>query len=156
MPTVIVSLEGVNLASGFIVREMSLYFVYDRSYRHYFFKKPLGFEMSEEDRRTDRYYRNILGGIGLTQLIPGALDYRCVAEILLSLHGYFIYTCGNVSSQFLRRNLPYARITDIQDVSTFTYSSSLQGGDCGIEHPARYCSLSKIRAVTDFCQKQFN
>ena len=156
MVAVIISLEGVNLSSGLIVREMSLYFTHDRSYRHYFFKVPRNLELTHGDRQTDRYYRNILGGIGLIRQIPGSLDYRCVAELLLSLQGYSIYTCGNVSFQYLRENMPNAKITDIQTISSFSYPSTVQGTGCGIEHPPRYCALAKLRVVKDYCYKQFN
>ena len=79
--TVIVSLEGVNLRSGLVVREMSLYFPRHRSFRHYFFEAP-HLELTYGDRRTDRYYRDTLGGIGLETPIPGALRPQCVEEIL--------------------------------------------------------------------------
>ena len=157
MVAVIVSLEGVNLSSGLIVREMSLYFTHDRSYRHYFFKVPRNLDLTHGDRQTDKYYRNILGGIGLNRQIPGSLDHRCVAELLHSLQSYSIYTCGNVSFQYLQEIIPHAKLTDIQTISSFSYPSVLvKETGCGIEHPPRYCALAKLLLVKDYCYKHFN
>jgi hypothetical protein len=135
---------------------MSLYFPRHRSYRHFFFQSPRSLQLTMGDKQTDRYYKDILGGIGLSTFIPGSLNYRCVAEILLSLHGYYIYTCGNVAYHFIRSNLPYSRLTDIQTVSAFVYPPTLPPAGCGMDHPPRYCSFSKIRAVKEFCCQNFN
>ena len=154
--TAIVSLEGVNLRSGLVVREMSIYFPRHGSFRHYFFEAP-HLELTYGDRQTDRYYRNILGGIGLETPIPGALRPRCVEEILQSLSRHYIYICGNVGYQYIRSILPYSRITDVQRVSAFTYPNSLEAAGCGVAcHAPRRCSLSKLIVLRDFCINNFN
>jgi hypothetical protein len=154
--SVIVSFEGVNLSSGYVVREMSIFYLIDKSYRHYFFDLPDNLFLTERDKQTDRYYYNVLGGISLRTVIEGALPYITLDYLLLHLADHYIYVAGNVSCTFLREKLPYhSNITDIREISFFVYPRTLESAGCGLNHRARYCSLAKLKAVKDFCDENF-
>ena len=156
MRTIILSLEGVNLRSGFIVREMSIYYLHDWSFRHYFFETPDNLSLTEDDRQTARFYRDMMGGIDLDRYIDGSIPYINLDYILLQHSSYSIYVVGNVSYNFLRDKLPsHSKITDIRNITTFVYPRTLETAGCGVHHEPRYCSLAKLKFVIDFCTENF-
>lgn len=78
---IVISLEGVNISRGYIVREMTIYFLATQETRHYFFTAP-SLRLTEEDRRTESYSRRRLGGLGLQTPLPGALDFTQSTKIV--------------------------------------------------------------------------
>jgi hypothetical protein len=155
MKTVIVSFEGVNLRSGFIPRELSIYYLADGSFRHYFFLPPRHLELTHGEKQTERFYRTILGGIGLHDKVEGAIPYSNVEYLLLAHAEYSIYTVGHIATRFIAEFLPHAAITNVQDVAAFVYPRTLEPSGCGVAHNPRYCSLSKLKAVRDYCMEHF-
>ena len=153
--TVIISLEGVNLESGFVPREMSLYYLHDKSYRHYFFERPDDLVLTENDQQTNRFYRDVMGGFDLETYIEGSLPFINLFYLILRHSSYSVYVVGNVSYKLLRETLPhYTNVTDIRDISVFVYPRSLEESGCGLNHSSpRYCSLAKLKVVNNFCSE---
>ena len=141
MKTVYVSLSGTNLSSGFIPKEMSLYFPDDQSWRHYFFNTPPGRQLTENDIHTDWYTRRVLGGIGLHDALPGSLHYNQHRDLLRMLGmEYQIICSGRVTYDHIVKLLPYADVIN----SPLVYPKELPPASCGIKHRARFCSLAKL------------
>ena len=74
--SVVVTIEGVNLSEGYIVRELSIYYVGTKSTRHHHFNPPTNFHLNEDNRKTDAYTRKKLGGLGVFTVIPGGKPYE--------------------------------------------------------------------------------
>ena len=155
MTTAIVSLEGINLPRGLVVREMSIFYPNDGSFRHYFFDPP-DLDLNEDDRQTERFYRNVLGGTGIWEPIRGSLPYINLHYLLQKHSAYELFTVGNISQNFLIERLPLTRIINIQDVSVFIYPRVMEPAGCGVNHNPRYCSLAKLKVVREFCQAFFS
>ena len=144
--TVYVSISGTNFATQFIVREMSLFFPNNSSWRHYFFDTPRGLRLSDGDKKTDWFTRRVLGGIGIYSRLPGSLEYGQHRAILVKLGtNHKICCAGHISAQFLQNLLPYADIEDLQQTHPFNYPRSLPTANCGTDHKPRFCSLAKLR-----------
>lgn len=142
---VIMLLEGVNLASGLIVRELTLYFPSLPATRHYFFTTPSDLTLTHGDRVTERYHAHILGGIALREIIPGALEYKVLYSILQSIRDMEIQVVGSVAYTFLKYILPNSNIIDLQRHNSFKFPSALQPANCGHMHQnPRYCTLAKL------------
>ncbi len=127
MGTALVSITGVNLKHRFILRELSLYFTSEDVTQHYFFDHPLDLHLTREEKQTDRYTQNKLGGLGVYTIIPGSLNYSVHRDILTFLEARYNLTCAeHVTHKFLSDLLPHADITDIQSTTAFKYPALLQ------------------------------
>ena len=156
MKTVVVSLTGVNFSHRFVLKELSLYFPTNQTYRHYFFDRPFNLQLSAADRQTDWYTRVVLKGIGVNERIPGSITYTAHRDILSGLGtDHQILCAGHVSNKFLTDLLPYADIIDIQDYSDFKFPSYLPDANCGksVGHSGRNCSLAKLNYLRWFAEK---
>ena len=140
----VVSLDGINLSSRFILKELSIRLDDESSCRHYVFKKPADLVMTLRDRKTERYARKVLGAAGLDEYNTASLDYYSHITILSSLHDYTIYCAGHVAFKFLASILPTANLFDIQEVSAHVFPKELPHVWCGLNHNPRYCSLAKL------------
>ena len=146
MKSVYISISGTNFSSRFVIREMSLYFPHNHSWRHYFFDCPPDIWINDKDRKTDWYTRRVLGGIGIRTRLPGSLQHGQHKIILSKLWSdHKIYCAGHITARFLQELLPYADIEDKQESSPFYYPKELPTANCGTDHRARYCSLAKLR-----------
>ena len=141
------SVDGVNLTHRMIVRELSLFFLDTQTTRHYFFKRPLDLRMTHNDRQTERYSKQVLGGLGIDDHAEGSLDYYAHIRVIRSLQEYRIFLVGDVAEKFVNNILPYGDIWNLQNVSSFTYPKELPPANCGIPHNPRYCSLAKLWCV---------
>ena len=65
-----------------MIRELSLYF--QKTKRHYFVKTPVWAfdDMTDEDAATNRYITSVLGGIGIDELIQGAIPDDTVKTLI--------------------------------------------------------------------------
>ncbi len=146
MGTVLVSITGVNLKHQFILRELSLYFTSEDVAQHYCFGHPLDLHLAREEKQTDRYTQNMLGGLGVYTVIPGSLNYSAHRDILTFLEARYNLICvGHVTHKFISNLLPYADIADIQNTTTFKYPAELPNANCGFNHLARHCCLAKLK-----------
>ena len=143
----VVSVDGINLSSRFILKEMSIRLENENSYRHFVFNKPADLEMTAKDKKTKSFAKRILGAAGINDFAAGALDYYSHIGILYSLTDFRIYCAGHV---FLTNILPYADIYNIQEISTHTFPKELPTAWCGISHNPRYCSLAKLWNIVHF------
>ena len=140
----VVSVEGINLSSSFILKEMSIRIEEEDSCRHYVFNKPRDLKMTVQDKRTESYCKRVLGAAGINEYTVGSLDYYSHVGILYSLANHTIYCAGHVAYKFLTTLLPYAAIYDIQEISTHVFPKELPSAMCGLSHNPRYCSLAKL------------
>ena len=151
--TVILSLEGINLRRGYIVKEMSIHFPQDNSFRHYFFRRPQNMTLTPEDKNTCYYATKVLGGLGMNEASNGSLDNPIHISILRSLSHFRILVVGNVAKLYVQAILPTTEVKDLQEISSFRYPSTLPTARCGFEHNPRYCSLAKLKCVKDFATR---
>lgn len=146
MSSVVVSIEGINFASGYVPREMSVYFAPSQEIRHYFFKSPGGLRLSENDKKTLHFVKHRLGGLGLDE-IEGALEYHTLFNLLHDLRNHTIFVVGSIAQIFVQRNLPGVDVRDLQTFTSFKYPKTLPYcSGCGTfaHENARYCSYSKL------------
>ena len=151
MPTVIVTLEGVNLAEEYIVRELSIYYPSSKTSIHHHYDPPTNYCLDEADRKTDSYIRNRCGGVGVFTPIPGARPYTESTSDITSLGGCRIICAGGIASKWLRTILPYGDIVDIQESTKFVYPKELISTWCGFLHNnTRFCSFAKLWTLVYF------
>ena len=134
---------------------MSIYYLHDKSYCHYFFECPD--DLTEKEDQTNRFYRDVLGGFDLVTHIEGSIPYINLHYIILRHASYSVYVLGNVSYKLLRNTLPhYTNLTDIRDISIFIYPRFLEDSGYGLHHTSpRHCSLAKLKIVKHFCSENF-
>ena len=152
-PIAIVSVDGPNLSSGFVLKEMSIFIEDEFTSRHYLFRRPVNLHMGEMDRRTERFHHQILGGLRFDEHNCASLEYYTHVGIIQSLSNHRIYCAGHIAYKFLTGLLPQGDVLDIQQISDHTFSKELDRAPCGIAHNPRYCSLSKLWDIRNFCQK---
>ena len=146
----IISLDGINLSSRFILKEMSIHIEDEDSLRHFVFSKPVDLQMTAQDRRTENYCKRVLGAVGINEYTVGSVQYYGHISILNSLADFTIYCAGHVAYKSLTSVLPYASIYVIQDISTHTFPNELPNAFCGISQNPRYCSLAKLWHMAHF------
>ena len=145
--TVFVSAEGVYLAEGdYVVRELSVYYCETGEIRHYTFDPPQRF-LTGEEVRTNYYVRNVLDGVGVFDVIPGAMSSSASQDIVTALGNYQILCVGNVAYAWLKTILPCGNVVNIQSRTDFTYPKNIPEMCCGVQHNSRYCALSKLWVV---------
>ena len=145
--TVIVSGEGVYLKEGdYVVREISIYYCETGKVLHYTFDPPQR-ELSAMEKRTNYYIRNVLHGVGVFDIIPGALPNVISQDIVRALGDYQILCVGNVAYGWLKTVLPWGNVVNIQSRTDFAYPKNLPEMCCGVQHNSRYCALSKLWVV---------
>ena len=145
--TVLVSGEGVYLSEAdYVVRELSLYFCESGTVKHYTFDPPQR-DLTGMEKRTNNYVKKVLGGVGVYDVIPGALDYDSSKSIITALGDCQILCVGNVAYAWLKKILPYGDVVDIQTRTDFKYPKNIPDICCGVQHNSRYCALSKLWVV---------
>ena len=139
---------------------MSIYYLHDKSYCHYFFECPD--DLTEKEDQTNRFYLDVRGGFNLGTHIEGSIPYINLYYIIL-LHASYVYVLENVSYKLLRDTLPhYTNLTDIRDISIFIYHRFLEDSGCGLHHTSpRYCLLAQgrkrllLRKLLNFMNRHF-
>ena len=140
-----VGVEGFVTKSGFILKELCIYYDGDE-FDHYLFKKP-SWELTNMDMGTIQYVSSQLNGLNIHD---GCIPYREIEQILTAIDGYQIYTFSDLAVTTLRRYLPNTRkIKNIQDMG-FEMPKNLPTSHCFRSHRSRYCAKSKAREVRDF------
>ena len=141
---VILTLEGFNLPSGYIVKELTIIFN-DDSYQHFHFNAPKDFYPTAKDLQTINYIRRHLNELYLSD--DCLLPYTSIIDILNNLLSCKIYVAGNSTHKFIMTYLPLNNIIDICSEYNFKYPAELPPMDCFKQHKPRYCSLSKAKYI---------
>ena len=146
----IIAAEGFTLASGYIVKELTMLFP-NSEYKHFIFKKPANFTPSPKDVRTSRYITNKLNELSFTE---GDVPYNSICSILQQYKDYKLYTYSSIVQDYLQIFLPTTTIINIQSwgyklPSTLPIPSSPR---CFRDHRPRYCSLAKAKAISKFVE----
>ena len=145
--TVILSPEGVYLAKDdYVVRVLSIYFCETGKIEHHTFDPPQR-ELTEMEKKTNSYVRNVLHGVGVFDVIAGASECNVCRDILTGLRDCQILCVGNVAYAWLKTILPYGNIVDIQSRTDFKFPKNIPEICCGVGHNSRYCALSKLWVV---------
>ena len=150
MKLCLVFVDGPNFPRRFVLKELSVYFPHNDTYRHYLLKQPFDLWLHGSYTSTNNYHKRVLGGVGVDEHNEGSLDYYSHSSILGSLSDYCIMTVGHVATKFLRKALPHSQVLDLQDLSPFKYPLHLNDACCGVQHNPRYCSLAKLWYVKSY------
>ena len=142
----ILSLDGINLASGFISKELSIFLEDERTSRHYVFKIPIDLQLTSSDRKTEYYHHQILGGLRLSDNCVGSLEYYSHVGIIQSLSNYTVYVVGHVALKFVTRIISGSDVYDIRQIAHHQFPKQLPQASCGVHHNPRYCSNLGISA----------
>jgi hypothetical protein len=114
---------------------------------------PSDFWLTNNDKKTERFVVNVLGGVPISDHSAGSLSYYSHVSALTTLQDYRIYVVGELAEKTLRNILPHADIVDIQTLTSFKYPKELPTSYCGIQHNPRYCSLAKMAYIQNFIQQ---
>ena len=139
----IVSAEGFFVSGSYVVKELTIMF--ERyNYQHFLFDRPTDLVTNYHDYATIKYTEQ-MNGLKLAN--DGYLPYDVIGYILDKIKALKIYTAGNQVTSAIKSYLPDAHIIDICQQYGFKYPNQLLPMNCFVDHPARYCSLSKARAI---------
>ena len=154
-----VGVEGFLTKSGFILKELCIFYD-DERFDHYIFKEPTWtWELTYRDWETIHYISSQLNGL---HLYDGAIPYKDIDGILEGIRGYEIYTFSDLAVKTLRGYLPDTKkIKNIQDLG-FEMPKQLPNSHCFRSHTVldqkhyftspryRYCAKAKAQEVRDF------
>lgn len=153
----LVSIDGTNLSSRFLPNELTVYDLKSGKLRHYFFNPPKGIRLTQEEKRTERYTRQHLGGRGMIPYDVPALEFYHAAQVISSLKGCRLYVMGNVSKTYISEMLPHTPVVDVQSLAALRYPATLPSTLCGEAHRNfRNCSMAKLIFVRDFLKNNPN
>ena len=144
MKNVIITIDGINLAHGFVLKELSIFLIEAQTTRHYFFKPPPFLYLTANDRKTEAYTKKALGGLGVEEHAEGSLEYFTHTGVIDSLKDYRVYVMGDLTETFIKGVIPHAEIWDLQRTCSVVYPKQLPPAACGIPHNPRYCSMAKL------------
>jgi hypothetical protein len=140
-----VGFEGYSTKSGFVHKELCIYYDTDR-YDHYLFKKPEE-KLSDADMVTVRWATCQLNGLDFED---GSIPYKEIDQILQKIENYQIYTFSEIAVNTLTRYIPNApKIKNIQDFG-FEMPQRLCFAYCFRPHLPRYCAKAKAKEVRKF------
>ena len=139
----VVAIEGFQLSQQFVVKELTILFNTNK-YQHFHFNCPVDLLITPRDWNTIRYNQN---HSGLNMLDDSYLPYEVIGYILSKISNLRIFTAGNQSKKFISDYLPTSEVIDICQVYGFKYPLILENSPCFINHPSRYCTLSKAKAL---------
>ena len=139
----VVTLEGFQLSAQFVVKELTILFD-NNKYQHFHFNCPIDLIIAPRDWNTIRYHKN---NNGLDLADDSYLPYGVVGYILEKISNLKVFTAGNQAKKFLSDYLPATEVIDICQAYGFKYPLILESSTCFFNHPSRYCTLSKAKAV---------
>ena len=147
--SVYVGFEGYSTQSGFIHKELCIYYDTDR-YDHYLFKKPEE-KLSDADMVTVRWATCQLNHL---EFEDGSVPYREIGRILHEIEKYEIYTFSEIAVDTLKRHIPNApKIINIQDFG-FKMPQRLSFAYCFRPHLPRYCAKAKAKEVRKYMKSR--
>lgn len=140
-----VGFEGYVTQSGFVHKELCIYYDNDK-YDHYLFKKPER-NLSDADMVTVKWATCQLNGL---EYDDGSIPYKEIDQILKNIENLQIYTFSDIAVQTLKKYLPNAqRIKNIQDFG-YKMPKRLCYSYCFRPHTPRYCAKAKAKEVQKF------
>ena len=141
-----VGLEGYNTKSGYIHKELCIFYEEVDDYDHFIFKKP-EFELSRKDMASVRFVSCKLNGLKFND---GSVPYDEIKEILKKIGNRQIYTFGDIAVETLKKYIPNApKIKNIQELG-FEMPLEIPFQYCFRKHRPRYCAKAKAREVREF------
>ena len=144
MPTrCIVTLEGFQVSHHHIVKEMTILFD-ELHHQHFHFNNPYNLIISPSDNRTLKWQQDH-NGLALDN--QNFLPYEIIGYILSRLSEKTVYCAGHQAKSFLEHYLPNTHIIDMCVDYGFKYPLVLEPSVCFIQHPYRYCTMSKARTI---------
>ena len=142
---VFVGADGFQLQHDWIIKELTLLFK-NGEFNHTLFAPPSNYLINNIDLQTIRYTTTNLNGLNYQD---GSIPYTNLEEYISKLENCAIYCYGQSSRKLIQQHLPFAMITDIQELG-YQLPDKLKNSECGRNHNARYCSLSKAKAIKQF------
>ena len=146
--SMIVTLEGFTLPSGYVIKELTALNVSNDEYQHFHFNAPENFKPTHTDLQTINYATRYLNQLSLSD--DSLLPYAAITAILQNLVKHTIYVAGHSAYSFIKSHLPLSNIIDITSTLNFKYPKILNSADCFKTHRPRYCSLAKARCIKKF------
>ena len=139
----VVAVEGYYVSGQYIAKELTILFD-EGNYQHFMFNRPNNLVLTDKDEQTVEYTQKLNG---LRFADDSFLPYNVIEGILSYIQNYYIQTAGFHSKRFLKSYLPNTEVVDLCDAFNFKYPPNLQAAPCFVQHPPRYCSLSKARTL---------
>ena len=143
--SVIITVDCINLAHGFFLKELSIFFIEAQTTTHDFFKPPPFLYLTANYRKTEAYTKKALGRLGVEEHAEGSLEYFTHTGVIDTLKNYRIYVMSDLTETFINKGvIPHAEIWDLQRTYNVVYPKQLPTAACGIHHNPRYCSMAKL------------
>ena len=139
----VVTVEGFYVSGQYVAKELTILFD-ENNYQHFMFNCPKNLVLSNKDINTVKFTEN-LNGLKLTN--NSFLPYSTIECILSHIKDCYIQTAGFHAKSFLKSYLPKTDVHDLCNEFGFKYPKTLQKAPCFVQHPSRYCTLSKARTI---------
>lgn len=132
------------------MKEITILFP-NREYKHFIFEKPDCFKPTQQDYITIRYTTENLNQLSFSE---GDTPYNTIESILTPYKNYKIHTYSDIFQSFLQNILPTTTIINIQTLG-YKLPKKLPKANCFRNHNPRYCSLAKVKAVSNFVEAYY-
>lgn len=139
----VVTVEGFYVSGQYVAKELTILFD-ENNYQHFMFNCPKNLVLSNKDIKTVEFTEN-LNGLKLKN--NSFLPYSTIECILSFIKDCYIQTAGFHAKSFLKSYLPKTEVQDLCNEFDFKYPKTLQQAPCFVQHPSRYCTLSKARTI---------
>ena len=149
----LLAMEGFNLSSGYIIKELTILFP-DDSYQHFQFNPPNDFHPTAAQWKTINYTQKHLNE--LTLYDNALLPYSTINDIMQKISSHTIFVAGNITQSVINEYLPLTKVIDICTEYNFSYPKELPPANCFKQHRPRYCSMAKATYVKNFMNSLSN
>ena len=139
----VVTVEGYYVSGRYVAKELTILFD-ENNYQHFMFNCPKNLVLSNKDMKTVEFTEQLNG---LKFKNNSFLPYSTIEYILSYIKDCYIQTAGFHAKSFLKSYLPETEIEDLCYKFGFKYPKNLQQAPCFVQHPSRYCTLSKARTI---------
>ena len=139
----VVTVDGFYVCGRYVAKELTILFD-ENNYQHFMFNCPKNLVLSNKDVKTVEFAKR-LNGLELEN--NSFLPYSTIECILSFIKDCYIQTAGFQAKSFLESYLPKTEVKDLCIEFGFKYPKTLQQAPCFVQHPSRYCTLSKARTI---------
>ena len=139
----VVAVEGYYVSGRYVAKELTILFD-ENNYQHFMFNCPKNLVLTNKDKKTVEHTEELNG---LKFKNNSFLPYSNIEVILSFIKDYYIQTAGFQAKSFLKSYLPHTEVEDLCNKFDFKYPKTLQRTPCFVQHPPRYCTLSKARTL---------
>ena len=143
----ILTIEGFNLSSGYIIKELTIMYQ-DDSYQHFQFSPPKDFQPTDAQEKTIYYTQRYLNELALSD--NALLPYSTINDIMQKISTYTIFVAGYTTYKVIKEYLPLVKIINVCSEYNFSYPKELPPTNCFKQHRPRYCSMAKATYVKNF------